>query len=76
MQPLIDLFISIGDAIKAGLDFLGGIIEDLITTAEMLAQGISVLPEWLGYFFPADIVVPLIAIFVVVIIYKILGREG
>lgn len=76
MSAITDFLSGIGNAIATAMDFLGGIIADLVATAELLASGLAALPIWFGYFFPAEIVTPLLAIFAIVVIYKILGREG
>lgn len=76
MQPIIDLLASIGEGITTALDFLGGLIEDLVTMAKLLADGMLAVPQWLGMFFPAELVIPIVGVLAIVVIYKIIGREG
>lgn len=76
MQAVINAINGIADGIRAALDFLGGLVADIVSMAEMLADGFLALPTWFGYFFPPEVVVALLAVFAVVVIYKIIGREG
>lgn len=76
MQAVINAINGIADGIRSALDFLGGLVADIVSMAEMLADGLLALPAWFGMFFPAEIVVALLAVFAIVVIYKILGREG
>lgn len=76
MQAVINAINGIADGVRSALDFLGGMIADIVAMAEMLAEGLVALPTWFGYFFPAEVVVALVAVFAIVVIYKILGREG
>lgn len=76
MQTLVDILNSIGEGLKTAIDFLGGFIEDLVKMAEMLAEGMATVPVWLGYFFPEELVFILVTVFAIVVIYKLLGREG
>lgn len=76
MEAIIDAINGIAEGIKAALDFLGGLIADIVSMTKMLAEGLVALPTWLGYFFPAEVVLALVAVFAIVVIYKILGREG
>ena len=76
MQAVINAINGIADGIRAGLDFLADMVADIVAMAEMLADGLVALPAWFGYFFPPGLVAGLLAVFAVVVIYKILGREG
>lgn len=76
MQAIINAINGIAEGIRSALDFLGGLIADLVAMAEMLAEGLAALPTWFGLFFPPEMVVALLAVFAIVVIYKILGREG
>ena len=76
LKAIYDAICGLGDALATGLDFLGGFIADLVEMASMLAEGLATIPEWLGYFFPEELVLILIGVFAIVVIYKLLGREG
>lgn len=76
MQAIIDFLSGIGEGIQTAIAYLGGLIGDLVEMATMLAEGVAALPSWFGMFFPEQIVVAIMGIFAVVVIYKIIGREG
>lgn len=76
MDAIINAINGIADGIRSILTFLGDIISDMVEMAKLLADGLVALPTWFGYFFPAEMVVALMAVFAIVVIYKILGREG
>lgn len=76
MDAIINAINGIADGVRSALAFLGDMIADIVAMAEMLAEGLLALPTWLGYFFPTEVVVAMVAVFAIVVIYKILGREG
>lgn len=76
MEAVINAINGIANGIRSALDFLAGLVADIVSMAEMLAEGLLALPTWFGYFFPMEMVVALLAVFAIVVIYKILGREG
>lgn len=75
MQALIDFFAGIAEGIATAIEYLAGLIEDLVYMVGLLAQFTAELPAYLTWL-PAPIVAIFITIFAIVVIYKILGREG
>lgn len=75
MQAVVDFLSGIGDAFLAVIDFVIGFFSDLIFMIQMLGSIMVSIP---GYFswLPGEIVSPLLLIFTLVVLYKILGREG
>lgn len=75
MQAIADFLSGIGDAILAVVDFVIGFFSDLIFMIQMLGNIMVSIP---GYFswLPGEIVSSLVLIFTLVVLYKILGREG
>ncbi len=63
-----DFFVSIGNFI---VDF----IEDLLYIIKATAQAVASIPDMLGWL-PSGVVAAFVAIFAIVVIYKISGREG
>ena len=61
--------------IIAVVDFVISLVEDLIFVVSLLAQFVLKIPSLIG-FFPTAVVSVLVITFSIVIIYKILGREG
>lgn len=75
MQIIIDFLNGIGSAISSAFNWLVGTVQDLAYVAKMLGQFVVSIP---GYFawIPSEALVIIIIIFGVVVIYKLIGREG
>lgn len=55
--------------------FLGNLIKDLATVAQLLAKAVAAVPSYLS-FFPAAFTAVVLSLIAIAVIYKILGREG
>lgn len=75
MAALLDFFEGIGSVVVSLVDFLIQTIMDLVYIIGLLGSMIINLPEYFGWL-PSAIVTSIITIFSIVVIYKILGREG
>lgn len=75
MQALIDFFVTLGDVIVSLVEFIISFISDLIFVIGLLGSLILKIPMLFAWF-PSAFVSLLITIFGIVVIYKILGREG
>ncbi len=75
MQAIIDFFKGIAEGVGAALDFLLNTIKDLAYMVQLLGQFILDIPAYLSWL-PAGVVAIFITIFSIVVIYKIIGREG
>lgn len=75
MQVLIDFFKGVGNAITAIIDFVIGFFEDLVYMIKLLGQVIVNIPSYFSWL-PPEVVAILVLIIGVVVVYKILGREG
>lgn len=76
MQAVINVLNGIGDGLRSALDFLIGIVNDLVAVAVRLGELLVAIPQWLSMFFPAELVVSFAAVLAIAVIYKIIGREG
>lgn len=72
---MTDILSSIGNAIATLINFIVKFFEDLVYLIKITGQIFINLPNYLGWLPPA-MTTTLLGIFGVVIIYKILGREG
>lgn len=68
ITAILDFFSSIGE-------FVVGFVKDLGTLATTLADTVTSIPDYFAWL-PAELLVSLIAIFGIVVLYKVLGREG
>lgn len=75
MGALIGFFESIGNMLSSVFGFVIGLIEDLVYMVTLLGKFIVSIPSYLAWL-PAPVVIIIVSIFGVVLIYKILGREG
>lgn len=57
------------------VDFVIGIVEDLVYIVKITAVFVAQIPNYFAWL-PGPLLVIIVAIFAVVVIYKILGREG
>lgn len=75
MQAVIDFFAQVGSIISTVINFVIKLFADLISMLEMLGNFFVALPSYFSWL-PGAVVSSLVVIFSIVIIYKILGREG
>lgn len=75
MDAIVDFFAGIASGVTAAIEFLSGLIEDLVYMVGLLGQFIVQIPDYLSWL-PSGVAAIFITIFSIVVIYKILGREG
>lgn len=75
MQAIIDFFAQIGSIISTVIDFVIKLFADLISMITLLGNFLAALPSYFSWL-PGAVVSSLLVIFSIVVIYKILGREG
>lgn len=72
---MLNFLKGIGSIITSIANFVLGLIEDLLYIVELIGQVVANLPSYFSWV-PDEVYTALALIFVVVVIYKILGREG
>lgn len=75
MDAVVSFFRGIGNAIVAAFDFVISFFQDLIYVIQLLGKFLVQLPSYFSWL-PGDILGLLLTLFAIVVIYKILGREG
>lgn len=75
MGAIFDLLKSIGEAILTGFDFLKQFSEDIVYVIKLTAEFVLDIPEYFSWL-PTPILSVIVTAFGVVVIYKIIGREG
>lgn len=75
MTAIINFLQAIATGVQAAIDFLLTMIADVAYVVELTAKFVSQIPGYLS-FLPAPVLSMVISMFAVVVIYKILGREG
>lgn len=75
MNAIITFFEGIVDAIVGAIDFLIGFIEDIVYIVKITGEFVLEIPSYLGWL-PAPVLAIVVVVFGVVVIYKVMGREG
>lgn len=66
---------SIGTFFTSIYDFVIGTFEDIVYVIRLTAHFVAQIPEYFSWL-PPEALVLVVSIFAVVVIYKVLGREG
>lgn len=75
LSTLKEYIIAMGELIRSAFDFVLGFFEDIVYIIKLTGSFVAKLPQFFS-FLPAPVITLLISIFAVVVIYKVLGREG
>lgn len=75
MSAILDFLIGLGDMIRSLADFVFGIIKDLVYVIALIGSLVLKIPDMIGWL-PSACITLVITTFSVVVIYKIIGREG
>lgn len=75
MDAIVSFFSGVGNAIVSVFDFVISFFSDLIYVIQLLGKVVLSIPNYFSWL-PSGISALLITLFAIVVIYKILGREG
>lgn len=75
MDAIIGFFSGLVDVIGGLVDFVIGLIGDLVYLAQITGKAVASIPSYFSWV-PPQVLALLLSIFAVVVLYKILGREG
>lgn len=75
LQKIGDFLQGIWDAIITVIEFVVDFIKDIIYIVQLVGETVLKIPEYIGWL-PTYITASLVVLFAIVVIYKILGREG
>lgn len=75
MQALIDFFSGIGEMISGAIDFVIGFFSDIVYMIQLTGKFLLQIPSYFSWL-PAEVLAVIILTFTIVVIYKVLGREG
>ena len=75
MQALLDFFATLGETIAFLIDYLIGLLGDIVQMLILLVEATMQLPFVLS-FLPSPIVTILVIFLTAAVLFKILGREG
>lgn len=75
LQKIGSFLEGIWDAILTVIEFVIDFIKDIIYVVQLVGETVLKIPDYIGWL-PTGFVSIILVIFSVVVIYKILGREG
>lgn len=75
LESIKEFFLSFGNILKSLVDFVIGLIEDIVSVVKLVGTFVLKIPDFFSWL-PAQVIALIVAAFSVVVIYKILGREG
>lgn len=75
LETIKEFFLGIGNVITSLVGFVIGFIEDVVYVVKLTASFVAKIPKLFSWL-PAPALAIIVIIFSVVVIYKVLGREG
>lgn len=75
MQAILDFLKSIMDTITFLIDFVINLIGDIVYLIQLTARFLINIPVYFCWL-PSEFLSIIVALFGIVVVYKILGREG
>lgn len=75
LESIANFIEGIANSFEAILDFLKDFISDSVYVIEVCGKAILFIPKLFGWL-PSSVALLAVGVFSIVIIYKVLGREG
>ena len=75
LSTIKDFFLGLADIISSLIDFVISLVEDIVYVVKLCGSFVVKIPDYFSWL-PASVLALIITIFSIVVIYKILGREG
>lgn len=75
LQKIGDFLQGIWDAIITVIEFVVDFIKDIIYIVQLVGETVLKIPDYIGWL-PTYVTASIVVLFAIVVIYKILGREG
>ena len=75
LNTIKDFFLGLADVISSLVDFVINLIQDIVYVVKLCGSFVVKIPAYFLWLF-SSVFVLIITIFSIVVIYKILGREG
>lgn len=75
MSAIIDFLVGLGEVIGSLISFVFGVIQDLLYVITLIGSLVVKIPDMIGWL-PSACITLVVTAFSIVVIYKILGREG
>lgn len=75
MDAIVDALEDFFEVITDLVDFVFQLFEDLLTMIQLLGKFLAEIPSYFSWL-PSGFVAVVVVLFGVVVVYKIIGREG
>ena len=75
MESVKEYLISIGEFFSSIYDFTISFFEDIVYVIKLTGEFVAKIPEYFAWL-PDSVLALVVALFGIVVIYKVLGREG
>lgn len=75
LDGIFEVVSKIGEFLTTAWDFVVGLIQDTLDMIKLVGETVTKLPDYFSWM-PDYLLASLLVIFGVVVVYKILGREG
>lgn len=72
---ILDFLEGLWTLVSSVYDFVVGFFEDVVYVIQLTAHFVAKIPDYFSWL-PPEALVLVISIFAIVVIYKVLGREG
>lgn len=75
MGGIIEFFQNIADGVVAAVQYLGDLLSDIAYMITLVGSFVAKIPNYFSWL-PSTVVALIVMAFTIVVVYKILGREG
>lgn len=75
LETIKNVFLGFINLITSLVDFVVGLIKDIVYVVKLTGGFVAKIPRLFSWL-PAPVIALFVTLFAVVVIYKILGREG
>ena len=75
LETLKNFFVSIADIVTGVVDFFIGFVQDIVFVVKLTGSFVAKIPQLFSWL-PSAVVTLIVVIFGIVVIYKVMGREG
>lgn len=75
LETIKEVFLGFIDVVTSLVDFVIGFIKDIVYVVKLTGGFVAKIPQLFSWL-PGSVVALFVVLFAVVVIYKILGREG
>lgn len=75
LETIKNFFLGMANVITSLIDFVVGFVEDIVYVVKLCASFVAKIPQLFSWL-PSGVLAIIVLTFSVVVIYKVMGREG